>query len=147
MQEISRKTYKLCEADSKPKLARKLCVCVLNSRTATQKFQPMFIKIFHLTPYMFLYIKRQINNQRIVCYDQKSANQTANGWFFAVKYGTPYGGIRDSQRHHMGISGIRSKQLRAPLVSPGLDRLKGLHTISAILECLFTFSNSLYLKK
>ena len=46
----------------------------------------------------------------------------------------------------MGISGIRSKQLRAPLVS-GLDRLKGLHTISAILEGLFTFSNFLYLKK
>ena len=57
-----------------------------------------FTEIFRMTPYMFLYIKRQINNQRIVCYYQKSANQTASGCFFAVKYGVPYGGIRDSEQ-------------------------------------------------
>ena len=81
MQEISWKTYKLCEADSRPKLAWNLCVRVLNSRTVTQKFQPVFTEIFRMTPYMFLYIKRQINKQRIVCYYQQSANQTANGCF------------------------------------------------------------------
>ena len=81
MQKISWRMYKLREADSRPNLARKLCVRVLNSRTVMEKFQPMFTEIFCMTPYMFLYIKRQINNQRIVCYYQKSANQTENGWF------------------------------------------------------------------
>ena len=105
------------EADGRPNLARKLCVCVLNSRTVTQKFQPVFTEIFRVTPYMFLHIKRQINNQRIVCYCQKSANQTANGCFcykirstiwglsgIQSNYAkTPYGDIRNT-----------SKQLHAP---------------------------------
>ena len=92
-------------------------VRVLNSRTATQKFQPVFTEFFRMTPYMFLYIKRQINNQRIVCYYKKSANQTANGCFCCKIRSAIWGypGFRATRhRHHMGISGIRSKQLRAP---------------------------------
>ena len=57
----------------------------------------------------------------------------------------------------MGVSGIHRDTIWGypkyeasncvrHMVSPGLDGLKGLHTISAILEGLFTFSNSLYLK-
>ena len=117
MQEISWRTYKLHEAHSRANLARKLCVRVLNSRTATQKFQPVFTEFFRMTPYMFLYVKRQINNQRIVCYYKKSANQTANGCFCCKIRSAVWGypGFRATrQRHHMGISGIRSKQLRAP---------------------------------
>ena len=45
-QRISWKTYELREADSRPKLAWKLCVCVLNSRTVMQKFQQVFTEIF-----------------------------------------------------------------------------------------------------
>ena len=70
-----------------------------------------------MTPYMFLYIKRQINNQRTVCYYQKSANQTANGCFCCKIRNAIWGylGFRaTTQRHHMGISGIRSKQLCTP---------------------------------
>ena len=96
------------EAYSRPNLARKLCVPVLNSRTATQKFQPVFTEFF-----------------RIVCYYKKSANQTANGCFCCKIRSAIWGypGFRATgHRHHMGISGIQSK--RAPLVSPGLDGLK-----------------------
>ena len=131
MQEISWKTYKLHEADSRPKLARKLCVHVLNSRTVTQKFQPVFTEIFRMTPYMFLYIKRQINNQRIVFYYQKSANQTANGCFFAVKYETPYGGIWDSEQLRRdtiwGYPEYGASNCVRHMVSPGLDGLSS-HT-------------------
>ena len=117
MQEISWRTYKFHQAHSRPNLARKLCVRVLNSRTAAQKFQPVFTEFFRMTPYMFLYIKRQINNQRIVCYYKKSANQTANGCFCCKIRSAIWGypGFRATRhRHHTGISGIRSKQLRAP---------------------------------
>ena len=116
------------EADSGPNLVRKLCVCVLNSRTAMQKFQPVFTEIFGMTPFMFLYIKRQINNQRIVCYYQKSANQTANGCFFAVKYGVPYGGIRDSEQLRRdtiwGYPEYEASNCVHHMVSPRLDGLK-----------------------
>ena len=118
------------EADSRPNLARKLCVRVLNSRTATQKFQPVFTEIFRITPHMFLYIKRHINNQRIVCYYQKSANQTANGCFFAVKYGVPYGGIRDSEQLRRdtiwGYPEYGASNCVRHMVSPGLDGLSPL---------------------
>ena len=117
MQEISWRTYKLHEAHSRANLARKLCVRVLNSRTVTQKFQPVFTEFFRMTPCMFLYIKRQINNQRIVCYYKKSANQTANGCFCckirSAIWGYP-GSRATRHRHHMEISGIWSKQLPAP---------------------------------
>ena len=126
MQEISWKTYKLYEADSRPKLTRKLCVRVLNSRTATQKFQPVFMEIFRMTPCMFLYIKRQINNQRIVCYNQKSANQTANSCFCS-KIRTPYGSIRDSEQLRRdtiwGYPEYGASNCVHHMVSPGLDGL------------------------
>ena len=66
---------------------------------------------------MFLYIKRQINNQRIVCCYQKSANQTANSGFCCKIWNATWGylGFRaTTQKHHMGLSGARSKQLRVP---------------------------------
>ena len=82
-----------------------------------------------MTPHMFLYIKRQINNQRIVCYYQNSANQTANGCFFAVKYGTPYGGIRDSEQLRRdtiwGYPEYGASNCVRHMVSPGLDGLRG----------------------
>ena len=59
---------KLPEADSRPKLAWKYSVHVLSSRMAMQKFQPVFIESFPVTSCMFLCIKRQINNQKCVCY-------------------------------------------------------------------------------
>ena len=44
-----------------------------------------------------LCIKSKINNQRIVCCHKELANQTASDCF-AVKDGTPYGGIQDSEQ-------------------------------------------------
>ena len=68
------------EAHSRPNLGRKLCVPVLNSRTATQKFQPVFTEFFVL----FAIIKNQpIKLQMVV---------------FVVKYGALYGGIPDSEQ-------------------------------------------------
>ena len=128
MQEISWRTYKLREADSRPKLARKVCVRVLNSRTATQKFQPVFTEIFGMTPYMFLYIKRQTNNKRIVCYFLSKISQSnCKLLFFAVKYETPYGGIRDSEQQRRDIIWGYPEYGASNCVrhiSPGLDGLR-----------------------
>ena len=127
MQEISWRTYKLHEAHSRPNLAWKLCVRVLNSRTATQKFQPVFTEFFRMTPYMFLYIKRQINNQRIVCYYKKSANQTANGCF-CCKIWSAIWGIPDSEQLGTdtiwGYPEYGASNCVRHMVSPGLDGLK-----------------------
>ena len=49
--------YKLREADSRPKLAWKLCVPVLNTRKAMQKFQPVFIEKFSHDIHVFMYRK------------------------------------------------------------------------------------------
>ena len=125
------------EADSRPNLAWKLCVRVVNSRMETQKFQPVFTEIFCMTPYMFLYIKRQINNQRIVCYYQKSANQTANG-SFAVKYEAPYmyGGIRDAEQlcrdTIWGYLEYGASNCMHYMVSPGLDGLMTKYSTEAL---------------
>ena len=96
------------EAHSRPNLARKLCVPVLNSRTATQNFQPVFTEFF-----------------RIVCYYKKSANQTANGCF-CCKIRSAIWGIPDSEQ--LGTDTIwgypeYGASVRH-VVSPGLNGLK-----------------------
>ena len=115
------------EAHSRPNLARKLCVRVLNSRTATQKFQPVFTEFFQMTPYMFLYIKRQINNQRIVCY-YKNQPIKLQMVVFVVKYGALYGGIPDSEQLGTdtiwGYPEYGASNCVRHMVSPGLDGLK-----------------------
>ena len=66
-----------------------------------------------------VFIHQKTDKQSNNCLLLSKISQSNCKWlFFAVKYEMPfwgYPGFRaTTQRHHMGISGIRSKQLRAP---------------------------------
>ena len=127
MQGISWKTYKLREADSRPKLARKLCVRVLNSRTATQKVSTSVYGNFSYDT-VHVFIHQKTDKQSKNCLLLSKISQSKCKWlFFAVKYGTQYGGIRDSERLQrntiLGYPEYGASNCVRHRMSPGLDGL------------------------
>ena len=60
-------------------------------------FNQCLYKFSHDTIYIFIYQKT--NNQRIVCYYQKLANQTANDCFFCCESFNTMKGYPGSEQH------------------------------------------------
>ena len=78
---------------------------------------------------LHVFIHQKTDKQSKNCLLLSKISQSNCNWlFFCCKIWSAiwgYLGFRSTtQRHHMGISGIWSKQLRAPLVSSRLDGLK-----------------------
>ena len=103
-----------------------LCLCS-QFKNHDAEISTSVIKNFPVTSYTFLCIKRQINNQRIICYHKKSCQSNCKWllFFFCCKRQNAilvYPGFRATmQRHQMGISRIWNKELSASYGVPRLD--------------------------
>ena len=121
-----------------------------------ERRRKIFTKNFYKSVYrnfsyntIHVFIHQKTDKQSKNCLLLSKISQSNCKWsFFLVKYGAPYGGYpgfrATMQRHHMGISGIRSKQLRATY---GVSQARWLiikDLRSSIL--IFTPQNSQFLK-
>ena len=127
MQEISWKTYKLREADSRPKLAQKLCFRVLKFKTDDEKVSiSVYVNFLYDTIHVFTHQKTDKQSKN--CLLLSKISQSNCKWlFFAVKYGMPYGSIRDSEQLCIdtiwGYPEYGASNCVRYVVSPGLDGL------------------------
>ena len=106
MQEVSWKMYKLCEADSTPKLAWKLSQFKNGDAKVSTNVDRNF---WNDTICVFKHQKTDKRSKNCLLLSRIS-HSNCKWLFFAVK--KEFRAI--TQRHHMGISGTRSKQLCAP---------------------------------
>ena len=74
-----------------------------------------------------VFMHQKTDKQSKNCLLLSKINQSNCKWlFFAVKYGTPYGGIRDSEQQHRDTWGhpeYGASNCVRHMVSPGLDGL------------------------